>query len=148
QRRSSAWMGVEGNGLRSSLGQRVERLLHLRGTTCLAQGRLRVTLARTLGPAALAATAILSTAWIGPQAFTKGEPMKTMKQTWKRSLAAFALLTTLRTEHPVALAANDDPQAGKKDPTRAAANSTAAAEKRIAVDPVANPAIEAPQDLY
>jgi Zn-dependent protease with chaperone function len=106
QLRSSAWMGVVGNGLRSSLGQRVERLLHLRGTTYAVQDRLRGTLAKTLGPAALVTTAILATAWVGPQAFTQGESMNTMKQIWSRSLAALALLASVNADDQQVLSEN------------------------------------------
>src|SRR5207245_8429490 len=99
-----AWISVEGNGLRSGLGRRVERLVHLHGNSSPSQGRLRPALAKTFGPAALVATAILSTAWVSPQAFTKGESMRTMKQTWSRSLAAFALLATIGSEDAAARA--------------------------------------------
>src|SRR6185436_11153243 len=123
QQRPSIWMGVEGNGLRSGLGQRVERLVKLCGGTYVLPNRLRTALAKTFGPAALVAIAILSTAWVGPQAFTKGESMKTMKQTWGRSLAAFALLTTLGTDNQIALAANADQRTNEKNATTAEGTS-------------------------
>ena len=147
QQRSFVWMGVEGNGLRSGLGRRVERLIHLRGNASAAQGRLRPALAKVFGPAALVATVILSTAWAGPQAFTKGESMKTMRQTWSHSLAAFALLTSLGTDNQIALAGNADQRASEKNATPAEAKSTSAAEKPIASDPTNKPATEEPSQL-
>src|SRR5262245_5498383 len=53
QQRSFGWVGVEGSGLRSGLGQRVERLVHLRGNSYALPNRLRCALTKTLGPAAL-----------------------------------------------------------------------------------------------
>ncbi|PYM16053.1 MAG: hypothetical protein DME18_02620, partial [Verrucomicrobia bacterium] len=104
QRRSFAWVGVEGSGFRSGLGRRVERLVNLRGSCWHPPGRIRSVLTKTLSPVALIAGVILCTAWAGPQALTKGESMKTMKQTWKRSLAAFALLASLGTDNNIASA--------------------------------------------
>jgi len=144
QQRSFVWMGVEGNGLRSGLGRRVERLVHLRGNSFSSPSCLRSALAKILGPAALVATAILSTAWVGPQAFTKGETMKTMQQTWSRSLAAFTLLTSLGTDNPIALAANADQRASGKNPTPAEATSPTAADKPITPDRTNKPATEEP----
>ena len=134
QQRSFGWMGVEGSGLRSGLAQRVERLVHLRGNAFASPNRLRSVIATTLGPAALIAAAILGTAWAGPQAFNKGEPMKSMKQTWSCSLAAFALLTSLGTEHQITLAANADPRASQKKATPEEATSAKAADKPITLD--------------
>jgi beta-lactamase regulating signal transducer with metallopeptidase domain len=139
QRRSFGWMGVEGNGLRSGLGRRVERLVHLRGNSYASPNRLRSALAKTFGPAALVATAMLSTAWVGPQAFTKGESMQTMKQTWSRSLAAFAFLTTLGTDNQITLAANADQRTGEKHASPAAATLPAIAENPTAPDPATKP---------
>ena len=151
EQHSFGWLGVQGNGLRSGLGQRVERLVRLRGNSPASQDRLRPALAKTFGPAALVATAILSTAWVSPQAFTKGESMKTMKQTWSRSLAAFALLTTLGTDNPITPAANADQRASEKKATPAEATSTSAAEKPTAPDPATKPPTEHPaqsRDYY
>ena len=106
--RPAAWMGVEGSGLRSALGRRVEHLVRLRGRAWSPPGRLRVASAKAVGSMALAGATLLCTAWVGPQTLNKGESMKNMKETWKRSLAAFALLTTLGTEDNVALSANAD----------------------------------------
>jgi len=94
RQRSFVWMGVEGNGLHSDVGRRVERLVDLRGRPGALPGRLSSALARLLGPAAMVVAVILCTAWVGPRALTKGESMKTIKQTWSHSLAAFALLTS------------------------------------------------------
>ena len=88
-------LGVEGNGFRSGLGRRVERLLTLRGRSWRPPNRTRSFVIKAFGPGILVVAVILSTAWASPQAFIKGESMKTMKQTWKQSVAAVALLTSL-----------------------------------------------------
>ena len=106
QERSFVRLGVEGTGLRSGLGRRVERLVQLRESSWTRPGRRGSALAKTLGPAGLVSAVILCTAWVGPPAFNKGESMKTMSQTWSRSLAALALLTSLQEETHAASAAN------------------------------------------
>ena len=60
--------------------------------------------------------------------------MKSMKQTWSCSLAAFALLTSLGTEHQITLAANADPRASQKKATPEEATSAKAADKPIPLD--------------
>jgi beta-lactamase regulating signal transducer with metallopeptidase domain len=104
-------------GFRSGLGRRVERLLHLRGRSWTPHNRLCVALARSLGPVALVVITILCTAWVAPQALTKGETMKAIEQTWKRSLAAFALLTALNADNNIALAAEKPGPAAEPKPT-------------------------------
>ncbi len=91
-------MGIEGNGFRSGLGRRVERLVNLRGQAWRPLNRTRSGLAKTAGPAALVVAAILTTAWAEPQVVTKGEaPMKTWQNNWRASLPALALVATLGT---------------------------------------------------
>lgn len=102
-------LGVAGSGFRSGLGQRVERLVKLEGTAWHPPNRLRCGLARIVGPVALVSAAILCTAWVVPPALNKGENMQTMKQTWKKSLAALALLTALSPDGNRALAEPTEP---------------------------------------
>jgi beta-lactamase regulating signal transducer with metallopeptidase domain len=102
QPRSLAWMGIEGNGFRSGLGRRVERLVSLDGRTRKSQGRVGAGLAKTFGPAALAIVAILCTAWAHPQTFKKGETMNALPQTWKQIVAAFALMANVSADNNAA----------------------------------------------
>src|SRR5207245_4963635 len=55
QRRSFACPGLDGNGFRSGLGRRVDRLVNLNGRSWRPPDRLRSILAKTVGPAALIA---------------------------------------------------------------------------------------------
>ena len=102
------WMRIEGNGFRSSLGRRVERLLRLPGGRgWRPPGRIPGLLARTSGSVIFILLVTLCTAWAVPQATTKGEsPMKSMQQNWKRSLAAFALMAALAPAESVTPAQN------------------------------------------
>ncbi|MBI2927192.1 MAG: SLBB domain-containing protein [Verrucomicrobia bacterium] len=102
---SLSWLGIEGNGFRSGLGQRVERLMNLASGSWSPPSRLRAGLARTLGAPALILAAIFCTAWATPQAPTTGTTMKTIRHTWKQSLAAFTLLAGLSGDNGEALAA-------------------------------------------
>ena len=104
QPRSFGRMGVAGNGFRSGLGRRVERLVNLEGDSWRPPHRVYCGAAKMLGPMMLAATAILCIAWAAPEALTKGKNMKTMQQTWKRSAAAFALMAALGSDNPNAAA--------------------------------------------
>jgi hypothetical protein len=89
--RSAAWLSVAGNGFRSGLGRRVERLLRLDGAIRRPLGRMRFAMILTLGPALLLAASALSTAWARSPATTKGDVP--MMRAWKRSLSAVVLIT-------------------------------------------------------
>ncbi|MDB6021615.1 MAG: Regulatory sensor-transducer, BlaR1/MecR1 family, partial [Pedosphaera sp.] len=95
QRRAFRQMGVEGNGFRSGLGQRVERLVNLEGETWRPPNHIRCGLARVLGPTLLVTATILCTAWVVPPALTKGENMKSITQYWKQPLTTLALLASI-----------------------------------------------------
>ena len=90
------WLGMAGNGFRSGLGRRVERLLHLQGLNPV-PFRLRSRLAMMLAVAAIwNVCAILSTAWVLDQRFEEGDvPMGSMQRSWRRSLAATFLMAVL-----------------------------------------------------
>ncbi|HXT42063.1 MAG TPA: M56 family metallopeptidase, partial [Candidatus Angelobacter sp.] len=129
-------LGIEGNGFRSGLGRRVERLLTLRGHSWCPPNRTRSVMIKAFGPGILVAAVILSTAWAGPQAFTKGESMKTMKQTWKQSLAAFALLMSLGADSSlIAPTTNADDQPIRATPAPEETKPTPAEGKPPATDP-------------
>ncbi|HKI71130.1 MAG TPA: M56 family metallopeptidase [Verrucomicrobiae bacterium] len=142
QGRTFAWLGVEGSGFRSGLGRRVERLVNLNGRSWCPPDRLRSIFAKTVGPTALIAAVILCTAWVGPQALNKGESMKTMKQTWKRSLAAFALLASLGTDNNIAPAASADNRPIDKKAVPTDTKPTPAGDKPAAPDLASDPSAE------
>jgi len=100
-------------GCRSGLGRRVERLLHLHGRSWTPHSRLCAALTQSLGPAALVIVTILCTAWVAPKALTKRQAMNPIRQTWKHSLAAFALVTALNADSNT----NNASAAEKPNPT-------------------------------
>jgi len=89
------WLSIEGPGFRSALGRRVERLLNLRTRPWRAPGRGRSVCVKTLIPVALVIVAVTCTAWVRPQATLNegGTTMKVLSSSWRRSLAAVALVT-------------------------------------------------------
>jgi beta-lactamase regulating signal transducer with metallopeptidase domain len=108
--RRPGWVPMAGNGLRSSLGRRVHRLLQLPVGKWRPPGRGRSLLVELLTPVALVSAVILSSTWVRSQTFTKGDvPMKTVEQSWKRSLAGIVLCATLGVGAD-AVRADDPPQ--------------------------------------
>jgi beta-lactamase regulating signal transducer with metallopeptidase domain len=91
------WLSMGGMGFRSELGRRVERLLSRSGRPWRAPGRGRLGLARATLPVVLAIVAVFSTAWAHPRAvFAEGgTPMNVFQTSWRRSLAAAALVAVL-----------------------------------------------------
>jgi Zn-dependent protease with chaperone function len=133
RREGLGWLGV--SGFRSQLGQRVEHLLSLKHGTWTPPGRWSSVLVKSLGASAVVALTLFGTAWALPQTLTQGENMKTIRQSWKQSLAAVALLAsvggedlTAQTAPPAAPA----PAAAPATPTPAAAP---AAENPPPMDP-------------
>ena len=100
-----ASIGMAGSGFQSGLGRRVERLVALNGRAWSPPSPKRSALVRLAGAFILTVTSVLCIAWVVPPALNKGENMQTMQHTWKRSLAAFALLATLGNGHQPATAA-------------------------------------------
>lgn len=103
------WVQATGSGFRSRLGQRIQKLVNLEPRPWSPPSPARVCAMKTLFPAALVAAALLCTAWINPP--HEGEPMKTMKQRWNRSLATLALFAAVAAEPGVSGAPT--PQAGQ-----------------------------------
>jgi beta-lactamase regulating signal transducer with metallopeptidase domain len=100
------------SGFRSHLGRRVQRLVLLEGRAWSPPPRLGAAMTRILGPVAMTAAVVLCTAWAAPQALTKGDSMKIMQLSWKRSLATFALLAAFNgPDVPVAVGQSDKPVA-------------------------------------
>ena len=77
-------LGIEGNGFRSGLGQRVARLLKLSGNPWRGVGQVRLWLARVSGLAALAVIVLAGSAW---SSRPRGE---TFQQSWQGSLVGCA----------------------------------------------------------
>ncbi|MBI5387497.1 MAG: SLBB domain-containing protein [Verrucomicrobia bacterium] len=112
----AGWIGIEGRHFKSGLGQRVQRLLNMTGQPWHPPGRLPWRLVRIAGPVALAATAVLCTAWAVPHHFnqpTRHPPetiMKTLQTSWQRSAAALAVATLFAADSSQTLAADALPR--------------------------------------
>jgi len=93
------WLSVGGSGFRSSLGRRVQRLLDLKPHGWRSPRRGRLAWAKTVGPVVLVIVGVSCSAWARVQAPTSegGTVMSVMKISWRRSLAAAALVTLLST---------------------------------------------------
>ncbi|MGO8751940.1 MAG: M56 family metallopeptidase [Thermoguttaceae bacterium] len=86
-------LSVHGGGFRSSLGRRVERLIHLEPGSYRGSGRRGFMIAKPLLLLALVTISVFSTAWARSRAtLDEGETtMGVIASSWKRSLAAVAL---------------------------------------------------------
>lgn len=132
-RRQLQWLAVDGPAFRSTLGRRVERLLSLPRRAWQVPNRRRLALTKTLFPTVLVLLAVLCTAWVRPQAsLAKGETtMNALNMSWRRSLAATALITLIgavpndvvadkpQTDNPKPVVVGDQPT--DDDPARLAA---------------------------
>lgn len=101
------WLNIGGQGFRSGLGRRVQRLFELSGSAWRPVGRVQTAFAWTLCPAALVLGTVLCSGWLSPAAAMKGTNMK--NPMWKRSLPAFAVLALLTGEKPTAAADKSAP---------------------------------------
>ena len=98
------------SGFRSHLGRRVQRLVSLEGRAWAPLPRWGAAVTRILGPVALTAAVVLCTAWAAPQALTKGENMKLMQLSWRKSLATLAMLAVFNgPQTPAGIAQPDKP---------------------------------------
>jgi beta-lactamase regulating signal transducer with metallopeptidase domain len=91
-------LGIDGNGFRSGLGQRVARLLELSGNPWRGVGQARLWLARASGLAALALIVLAGSAW---SSRPRGE---TFQQNWQGSLAGYAWTAFAKTNPRILLA--------------------------------------------
>jgi uncharacterized protein (UPF0335 family) len=109
EKRSAGWLSMAGNGFRSGLGRRVERLLRLGAGTWRPPGVFRSAMILFLGPALLVSASALSTAWARAPAPVEGD--ESMIHAWKHSLAATVFVVTFGPANP---AFGEDPigQAG------------------------------------
>ena len=92
-----AWLAMAGPGLRSALGQRVERLLSLSARTWRPPRRGRIGVVTATIPVALLLVAVSCTAWARTRApVAEGATtMKVFVDCWRQSLAAVALAAVL-----------------------------------------------------
>ena len=102
--RAYGWISFEGNGFRSGLGQRVERLLNLKARADRGPARRGLKSARAIVVVLLVIVSVLSTAWRGPSAFEEeGESqMSGWQSSWRRSLAATVLAACWASASPAA----------------------------------------------
>lgn len=125
QPHSHGWVAIEGNGFRSGLGRRVARLMTLRGRSWNPPPRLWSVLWKAFGPVALVALAILGVAWTSPAQFQKGDTMKTIEQTLKRSVATLILVSAVAAENNSGTAGElADPEKPKTNISSTAAPAT------------------------
>jgi beta-lactamase regulating signal transducer with metallopeptidase domain len=137
----AAWLGIRGSGFRSSLGQRVTRLLSMEGRQWARPGNAASIGIQIFAPAALVAAALSSTGWSYMQTSTKGETMEmTLQKSWRNSLVA-AALSTFGTGLAPAMAAPldspSDPSAvAQKDGDDSARRAQEIKEKLMHIDRV------------
>lgn len=111
---SLAWIGIGGDGFRSGLGRRVQRLINLGGRSWRPPGRLRCGVVKTAGAMVLLVITIICSAWVAPRAITQDGTMNSIQYGWKHSLAAFALMAAFGGDNPAAPAAEAvNPSAGQ-----------------------------------
>lgn len=105
-RRQLGWLSIGGPGFRSGLGRRVQRLLSLRSRSWQAPGRRRLAFVKTALPVTLVIVAVLSTAWVRPQAISAegGTTMHVLTSSWRHSLAAVAFVALWSTASSEAVA--------------------------------------------
>lgn len=107
---AAGWLGIEGNGFRSSLGQRVERLLSMSDRPLPRPRVFRSSLVKVFGPAVMVAFALVSTGWSRPPEEDQGETMfQSIRQSWRQSLAALMFLGAASSSDDSVLLAADDP---------------------------------------
>jgi hypothetical protein len=108
RRRSVGWTGIEGNGFRSSLGRRVERLLAMASQPWSQPCSTLSRCFKVVGPMAMVAVAMASTAWSRPQDVQKGDSMsQSIRHSWRHSLAAVTFVSLFGAAEATAIA--DDP---------------------------------------
>lgn len=89
ERQRLGLLGIHGNGFRSDLGRRVERLMRLGGGEWRPMSRARAWMAKAAGPVVLVGITLCCCAWIMP---AQSSPEKE----WKDSLAGRTLATVLQ----------------------------------------------------
>lgn len=114
QERRLVWLGVGGGGVRSALGQRVERLLGLRPAEGDGAPRVVHPGVSAGGMVLAVAVLVLSLSWVHAQAgLWQGETtMSVLQATWQRSLAALAMAAFLGPA-PASAVAAEHPDAPK-----------------------------------
>ncbi len=123
-------LGIAGDGFRSSLGQRVARLLEMRTTPSDTPTRAPRWFWQLFGTALLSAAIIGSATWATPKIFATEEfnqgdtVMNTIHQSWQRSLFAVTLAAALGGKPVPAL--SDDAAKAETTPETPATNEPAA----------------------
>ena len=95
--RRFGWLSMGGSGFRSCLGKRIERLLSLSARSWRPPRRRLSAAAKVGGPVLLVFVTVFCTVWARSQAsLTEGEStMNVLTTSWRRSLAATAVMTCL-----------------------------------------------------
>jgi Zn-dependent protease with chaperone function len=124
-----AGLAMHGNGLKSELARRVERLLSLEANTSRVPGALQLALVHGTLPVCFSLLGMICTAWTPSRhTFSQGDTtMSVVNNSWRSSLAATALWAALGT---VTAVQADDPA----DEVRAEKNTAEKKVKRAAVE--------------
>ncbi len=86
--RPTAWVAALGDGLRSGLARRVQRLLHLAGRPPRRPRRSATALLRAAGPVVLAGVVLFAAGWARCRPADVGGPtMSTIRSSWRGSIA-------------------------------------------------------------
>lgn len=86
--RPTAWVAALGDGLRSGLARRVQRLLHLAGRPPRRPRRSATALLRAAGPVVLAGVVLYAAGWARCRPADVGGPtMSTIRSSWRGSIA-------------------------------------------------------------
>ena len=93
----AALTSMQGNGLRSELARRVERLLKLEASAVAAPSKARLALAHAALPIGFSMLCMLCTVWApSRRSFTQGDTtVNVLTNAWRSSLAATAMWTAL-----------------------------------------------------
>jgi beta-lactamase regulating signal transducer with metallopeptidase domain len=130
----NAGLGILGGGFRSSLGKRVEKLVHFKGAPWSPRKSRRARAAQSFAVPVLLLILLVTAAWFNPQ---RNElPMNSLAQTWRKSLATLALFTvanaqpspTQRTE------AAEPPEPASQKASEAAQANTPAVQNQPGTD--------------
>lgn len=109
--RTVGWLGIDGRGFRSGLGQRVSRLMNLRGGRWSPPPARVLLLSKIAGSVVLALIALVCVGWCAPDKLSHGGSMNTLKKSWKRSWATIALIGAVMPPGGAAGLASADDQA-------------------------------------
>ena len=109
--RNWGWMGVGGNGFRSSLGKRVERLIKLEESLQIKPEGWKVFSGKLAGGIFLTALVVIGAGWAQSESQSKSENWgSTLRESWNSSPASVVLLAALEQKTTVAPSVVETPK--------------------------------------